>query len=85
MSLPDRPNNRLASESQPILGSSIPSASSPDLRAPDYDGLLEACCALGGGPWSHFELLARQSIDSFPQEIIQLLSALGHIDLELNT
>ena len=65
----------------------IPIASAPDLQAPDYDGLLEACFALGGGPWSHFELLARQSSNTpaFPHEAIQLFSSLGHIDLELNS
>ena len=63
-----------------------PVASPPDSQTPDYDALLEACCALGGGPWAHFELLARQASDmpAFPHEAIQLFSALGHIDLELN-
>ena len=65
-------------------GSQIPATRPPALQAPDYDGLLEACCTLGAGPWSHFELLARQSSDSFPQEAAQVLSALGYLDLELN-
>ena len=64
----------------------VPIATAPDLQTPDYDGLLEACFTLGGGPWSHFDLLARQSSNTpaFPYETLQLFSALGHIDLELN-
>ena len=52
----------------------------------DYDGLLEACFVLGGGTWSHFERLARQSsnLATFPNEAAQLLSCLGYIDLGLN-
>ena len=65
----------------------IPIARTPDSTGIDYEGLLEACFALGGGPWSHFELLARQSsnVPAFPHEVAQLFSALGHIDLELNS
>jgi hypothetical protein len=50
----------------------------------DYNGLLEACFTLGGGSWSHFELLARQAGNDsmFPYEAIQIFSALGHIDIE---
>ena len=50
----------------------------------DYDGLLEACFTLGGGSWSEFQLLARQVSEDpwFPFEEIQMLSSLGHIDVE---
>ena len=67
-------------------GTAVPIASVPDSQTPDYDGLLEACGTLGGGPLAHFELLARQSsnMPAFPHEAIQLFSALGHIDLEWN-
>ena len=58
----------------------------PDMKLPDYDGLLEACFTAGGGTWSQFELLARQVSNDpvFPYEAAQLLSALGHVDLELD-
>ena len=50
----------------------------------DYDGLLEACFTLGGGSWNQFQLLALQvsSDPWFPLEAVQLLSSLGHIDVE---
>lgn len=64
-----------------------PFARVPDAQPRDYEGLLDACFTLGGGPWSHFELMARQASDdpTFPSEAIQLFSALGHIDVELDT
>ena len=50
----------------------------------DYDGLLEACCTLGAGSWPQFQLLARQVSGDpwFPHEAVQLLSSLGHVDVE---
>ena len=64
----------------------MPIVNVPDVQLPDYDGLLEACLTAGGGTWPRFELLARQASNTpaFPYEAVQLFSALGHIDLELD-
>lgn len=53
----------------------------------DFDGLLDACFTLGKGSWSQFELLARQVCNdpAFPYEALQLFSALGHIDIQLDS
>jgi len=58
----------------------------PDDRTNDFDGLLDACLTLGGGSWSQFELLARQVSNdpAFSHEAIQLFSALGHIEVQLD-
>jgi len=60
--------------------------SSDSIPGYDYDGLLDACFTLGEGTWSEFELLARQvSADpAFSYNAIQLFSALGYIDVELD-
>jgi len=52
----------------------------------DYDGLLDACFTLGKGSWSQFEFLARQVSNdpAFPYETLQLFSALGHLDIQLD-
>lgn len=70
-----------------IADTTIPTVTTTDGHDFDYDGLLEACSTLGGGSWSHFELLARQGSDDpvFYYEAHQLFSALGHIDIELDS
>ena len=72
---------KVSSSSAPI----VRPATAIGVSVGDHDGLLDACLTMGGGPWRHFELLARQASDApaFPLESVQLMSALGHIDIEL--
>ena len=79
---------QLEQSNEPVLPNmSMPTADAPDLGPPDYDGLLEACLTAGGGSWPNFELLARQvsNTPAFAHEAVQLFSALGYIDVELDS
>ena len=64
---------------------SLPRLSTRDEHA-DLDLLVDALTWLGGGSWDSFARLASQIDDSpwFPIEAARDLSALGHLDIELD-
>ena len=64
---------------------SLPRLATRDEDA-DFDLLIDALTWLGGGSWDSFARLASQIDDSpwFPMEAARDLSALGHLDIELD-
>ena len=64
---------------------SLPRLATRDEEA-DFALLIDALTWLGGGPWDSFARLASQIDDSpwFPMEAARDLSALGHLDIELD-